>query len=92
VLADNPLNPAMCDVTIDVFNELLLPYEVDVPYSTCVSLASLVAHDTDAPLEVIPELATELIVGGVVSDGVCVVKEKSPDVARLPAESLDLTL
>jgi hypothetical protein len=31
VLADKPLNDALCDVTIELFNAVLLPYEVVVP-------------------------------------------------------------
>jgi hypothetical protein len=91
VLADSPLRLALCDVTIDVFSELLLPYDVDVPNSTCVSLASFVAHDSPAALEVTPELDTPLITGGVVSAAAWVVRVKSPEVARFPAASRDFT-
>jgi hypothetical protein len=66
------------------------PYEVVVPYSTCVSLASLVVNVIVAPLDEIPELATALITGAVVSV-IAVVKVKSPEVARFPAASRDFT-
>ncbi len=46
---------------------LLLPYDVDVPYSTCVLLASLVVHDMEAVLDVTPEADTPVITGVVVS-------------------------
>jgi hypothetical protein len=91
VLAESPLKPAECDVTIDPFNGVLEPYAVVVPYSTCVSLASLVVHETVAELDVAPELATALMTGGVVSGAAVVVKVKSPEVARFPAGSRDFT-
>ena len=62
-----------------------------VPYSTWESLASLVFQEIVAALDVTPELETPLITGGVVSGGAGVVNVKSPDVARLPAASRDLT-
>jgi hypothetical protein len=43
------------------------PYAVEVPYSTWVSLGSLVLQETVALLVVTPELATELISGAEVS-------------------------
>jgi hypothetical protein len=88
---DSPLIDALCDATIVVFSALLLTYDVVMPYSTCVSLASFVVHHTDAALDVTPELDTPPITGGVVSGGAWVVNVKSPDVARLPAASRDFT-
>ena len=60
-------------------------------YSTCESEASFVAQVILAPAEVIEELATELITGGVVSVGVLltvtVTKELVP---MFPAASYTL--
>ena len=51
----------------------------------------MVLQLTLALLVVIPELETALIDGAVVSAAALVVNVKSPDVARLPAASRDLT-
>jgi hypothetical protein len=74
-----------------VFKVVLDPYDVDVPYSTCVSLASFVVQVTVAPLEEMFELETALIKGAAVSGGALVVNVKSPEVARFPAASRDFT-
>ena len=46
---------------------------------------------TVAPVVVMPELVTAEMTGGVVSAGSEVLKVKSPEVARLPAASLEST-
>ena len=51
----------------------------------------MVVHVIVAAVEEIPELATELMTGAVVSGAALVVKVKSLEVARLPAASRDLT-
>ena len=66
MLDDNPDNDCECDVTGAVFNVVDNPYEVVVPYSTCESDASFVAHVIVALLDV-ADADTPLITGGVVS-------------------------
>jgi hypothetical protein len=78
---------AECAVTFDVLSVLDDPYDVLVPYSTCVSDASSVVHDTVAPLLVRPDDPTPEIVGGVVSGAAAVMNVKSADVVKLPAAS-----
>jgi hypothetical protein len=56
-----------------------------------VSLTSFVVHEIVAELEVIPELATALMTGGVVSGAAVVENVKSDEVARFPAASRDFT-
>ena len=50
-----------------MLNAVVLPYELVRPYSTCESDDSFVTHVTVAPEEVMPDVATEEITGGVVS-------------------------
>ncbi len=90
MLAVSPLKPCECEVIIDDPVDVK-PYDVVVPYSTSESDASLVVQEMVAVETVMFELATLEITGGVVSGGAAVVKVKSPDVARLPAASLDFT-
>ena len=78
-------------MTIELFRVVLLPKLVVVPYSTWELEASLVVQAIVAPVLVIAELVTPLIVGAVVSGGAEVVKEYVLEVARFPAASLDLT-
>jgi hypothetical protein len=54
-------------VAIAVLLALSLPYDVVVPYSTCVSLASFVAQVMVALFELIPVALTLEIDGGAVS-------------------------
>jgi len=82
-----PLSVAECDVTFDVLSVVVDPYDVLVPYSTCVSDASSVVHDTVPPLLVSPDDPTPEIVGAVVSGAAAVVNVKSADVVKLPAAS-----
>jgi len=74
------------------------PYDVLVPYSTWVSDASSVFQATEAPVEVISEVATSEMTGAVVSGGAAVVKDTlwlsaaehstiGPMHARVPAGS-----
>jgi hypothetical protein len=72
--AVNPFNACACDVCSAALSVVVLPYCVVVPYSTCVVDASFVVQLTVTPLVVMPEAATALITGGVVSSGVEVVK------------------
>jgi hypothetical protein len=51
----------------DEFGVVALPYAVLAPYSTCVSLASLVVQLAVAPDEVIEDAFTLETTGGVVS-------------------------
>ncbi|MBO0797249.1 MAG: hypothetical protein J2P31_00345 [Blastocatellia bacterium] len=67
------------------------PYDAVVPYSTWLSEFLSVVQVIVALVAVMPTAATLDITGGVVSGRDVVVKVKSPEVARLPASSLDLT-
>jgi len=91
VLAESPLKPDECAVTIEALTAVVTPYAVVVPYSTCESLASSVVQETVAPEAEIADVATPLITGGVVSVGAEVVNVKSAEAPRLPSASLDLT-
>ena len=57
----------MCAVTIVALSDVLDPYAVVAPYSTCESDISFVVQVTSAPEEVMPDASTAEITGGVVS-------------------------
>ena len=57
----------MCAVTIVALSDVLDPYAVVAPYSTCESDISFVVQVTPAPEEVMPDASTAEITGGVVS-------------------------
>ena len=67
MFAVSPANACEWDVTNAVFNVVDEPYDIVVPYSTCVSLFSFVVHVIVAPVVVKDKDVTDEIIGGVVS-------------------------
>ena len=70
VPADSPVSATECVLVKDVCSGDVCPYEVAMPYSSCVSLASFVLQVITAEFVVSDDAKIEEMTGAVMSGGV----------------------